>query len=211
MSLYAISENKSNPALKDTVFDLRERGLSSYCRVFKEILVTLFNEYKITEHSDFLKKVTDPFEEGLSEHILTHGAEVLRKIKASIETNTKTNTLKNLKNSLGRRNKSKNDLTVVETPQLYLEEASQTLISPDLFALNASIRESIALLLQGASTLLPKIEQKPFEEQLAAKFLTNEAVLTLFGNEDNLKQVFLRWFIKVFLELKILILEKNYS
>ncbi|KTD70809.1 hypothetical protein [Legionella tucsonensis] len=198
MSLYAISENKSNPALKDTVFDLRERGLSSYCRVFKEILVTLFNEYKITEHSDFLKKVTDPFEEGLSEHILTHGAEVLRKIKASIETNTKTNTLKNLKNSLGRRNKSKNDLTVVETPQLYLEEASQTLISPDLFALNASIRESIALLLQGASTLLPKIEQKPFEEQLAAKFLTNEAVLTLFGNEDNLKQVFLRWFIKVF-------------
>ncbi|MCE0721727.1 hypothetical protein [Legionella resiliens] len=198
MSLCALSENKSNPALKDTVFDLRERGLSSYCRVFKEILVTLFNEYKITEHSDFLKKVTDPFEEGLSEHILTHGAEVLKKIKASMETNAGANTLKNLKNSLGRRNKSKNDLTVVETPQLYLEEASQALVSPDLFALNASIRESIALLLKGASTVLPKIEQKPYEEQLVANFLTNEAVLTLFGNEDNLKQVFLRWFIKVF-------------
>ncbi|HHQ9288215.1 TPA: hypothetical protein ACU9KK_002755 [Legionella anisa] len=198
ISLCALSENKSNPAIKDTVFDLRERGLSSYCRVFKEILVTLFNEYKITEHSDFLKKVMDPFEEGLSEHILTHGAEVLRKIKASMETNAGTNTLKNLKNSLARRNKSKNDLTVVETPQLYLEEASKALISPDLFALNVSIRESIALLLQGASTVLPKIEQKPYEEQLAANFLTNEAVLTLFGNEDNLKQVFLRWFIKVF-------------
>ncbi|HHT0594245.1 TPA: hypothetical protein ACTXXA_002596 [Legionella anisa] len=198
MSLCALGENKSNPAIKDTVFDLRERGLSSYCRIFKEIIVTLFNEYKITEHSDFLRKVTDPFEEGLAEHILTHGTEVLRKVKASIETNAGANTLKNLKSSLGRLNKSKNDLTVIEAPQLYLEEASHTLISPDLFALNTSIRESIALLLEGASTVLPKIEQKPYEEQLAAKFLTNEAVLTLFGNEDNLKQVFLRWFIKVF-------------